>query len=909
MLLRSWLGQGWQLGLTSSLALVWAIGGGASHSAFGQSQIIPDATLGAEPSVVFPNVPFRGLPTEQIEGGTIRGKNLFHSFEQFNVDTGRGAYFKNPNGIENILSRVTGGSPSQILGRVGVRGNANLFLINPNGIIFGPNAALDVTGSFAATTANAIRFGNQGFFSASAPQVPQLLTINPSAFLFNQVATGAIANQSVVGLRVPKNRSLLLVGGDVNLDGGILQAPEGRIELGGVAGAGTVRLDVDGNNLRLSFPNGVARADVSLTNGARVDVSGNGSGNIQLSGRRVRLSDGSQITAITQGSEAGGTLSVNASESVEVIGTSANGQPSRLSTQVNPPANQDATGAGGNLTVSTGRLIVEDGAEVSTGTFSQGQGGTLTVIASDSVELSGTSTIADGAQASGGLFTQTEGTGAAGDLMISTGRLIVRGGAQVSASTGGEGRGGTLTVTASDSVELSGTSTSADNPKPSGLFALTQEDGSGAAGNLTITTGRLIVRDGAQVSASNRGEGRGGTLRVTASDLVELSGTSTSADNPKPSGLFALTERGSGAAGNLTISTRRLIAQDGAQVSASTRSEGRGGTLRVTASDSVELSGASAKGGFRSGLFVATAGTEDAGNLTITTLALTVRDGSGVTVRSEGLGKAGNIEIDARSIVLDNQAFLTATTQSTNGGNITLRVQDLLLLRNHSNISTTAGRAQAGGNGGNIAIAGSIDRPSDRPFIVAVPGENSNITAKAYEGNGGNIQITAQGIFGIQFREDETPLSDITASSDFGVDGVVQINTPDVDPSRGLVALPAEVVDASGLIASGCGAGSRQGQSEFIITGRGGIPSSPSDTLSSDAVWTDLRPTLRATARVGEGESERNSPHHSVTSAPRKLVEAQGWVVNNKGEVVLTAQAPTSTLHSSWQTPAECHSP
>jgi large exoprotein involved in heme utilization and adhesion len=187
-------------------------------------------------------------------------------------------------------------------------------------------------------------------------------------------------------------------------------------------------------------------------------------------------------------------------------------------------------------------------------------------------------------------------------------------------------------------------------------------------------------------------------------------------------------------------------------------------------------------------------------------------------------------------------------------------------------------------------------------LIVAVPSEDSNITANAFTGNGGNINITAQGIFGIQRQEQNTPQSDITASSKLGVNGVVNINTLDVDPTQGLATLPAELVEASGLIATGCAA---LGENEFTVTGRGGLPPSPSDTLSSDTVWTDLRPmTEQAEARPSSEEAT-----HPKNPATEPLVEAQGWVINSKGEVVLTAHAPTVTPHIPWLTPADCHAP
>jgi filamentous hemagglutinin family protein len=169
----------WKPKLLTSLAIAGAVAG--SEHPVG-AQVTPDNTLDAERSIV--NSSTRdGSLQQQIEGGAIRGSNLFHSFRDFNIPEGQSLYFQASDGIRNIFSRVTGGSSSTIDGTLGVSGStANVFLLNPNGIIFGANARLDVRGSFAATTATAIRFGNQGFFGSSAPDAPPLLTVNPSAF-------------------------------------------------------------------------------------------------------------------------------------------------------------------------------------------------------------------------------------------------------------------------------------------------------------------------------------------------------------------------------------------------------------------------------------------------------------------------------------------------------------------------------------------------------------------------------------------------------------------------------------------------------------------------------------------------------------------------------------------------------
>ena len=253
-------------------------------------------------------------------------------------------------------------------------------------------------------------------------------------------------------------------------------------------------------------------------------------------------------------------------------------------------------------------------------------------------------------------------------------------------------------------------------------------------------------------------------------------------------------------------------------------------------------------------------------------ISVTLQDGATIAVNSQGTGEGGNIEIQAGSLSLNNGATILAETTSNQGGNITLNIDELLLLRHGSKISTTAGTDQAGGNGGNITI--------NADYIVGVRQEDSDITANAFKGNGGRINITAQGIFGLEFRSHLTPLSDITASSELGVDGVVELNLPDVDPSRGLNPLPDAPVNPQ--FNQGCqeGGGSN---SRFINAGRGGSPTNPYEPLNSNDIWEDVQPPTQ----------EGNRSNDSAAHAP--IVEAQGWIIDEKGEVILVAQMPDQT--------------
>ncbi|NEO36262.1 MAG: S-layer family protein [Moorea sp. SIOASIH] len=1018
-------------------------------------QITPDNTLGNESSVVTPNVDVKGALADLIEGGAIRDSNLFHSFSDFNVGEMGRVYFANPAGIANILSRVTGTNVSNILGTLGVLGNANLFVINPNGIFFGPNSRLDLGGSFFGSTADSVLFEDGTVFSTKNPNEKPLLTINIPSGLQYGSNPGSITNQSrrefgeqINGLRVPNGQTLGLIGGEVNIPGGVNGALDGRIELGSVGSNNVVNLTPKDTSFVLDYSPVQQFQDISLSDGALVDTSGFGGGSIQVQGANVSLRDrsfvfadtlgsqngggivveasqlslegGSRITADVLGSGQGGDLRVNASESVRVIGVSADGTFSGLGANLIG----GATGKAGDLRITTGQLMVSDGAQVGVNTFGEGDGGNLTVNASSTVQLIGTDA---NPEFPSGLFAVTLGTGKAGDLSITTGQLIVSDGAQVSADTRGEGDGGNLTVDADSTVQLIGRSadgkvgsglfaqanrgskgkagdlrittgqlmvsdgaqvgvntfgegdggnltvnadstvqligTSANSQFPSGLFARTL--GTGKAGDLRITTGQLMVSDGAQVSASTRGEGDGGTLSVNADSMVQLIGRSangqfgsglfaqanpgskgkagdlsittgqlmvsdgaqvsagtrgegdggtlsvnadstvqvigTSADGQFPSALFTETE-GTGDAGDVSITTGQLIVSDGAAILAGTKGEGDGGTLSVNADSTVQLIGTSADGRFASALFTETEGTGDAGDLLkITTGQLIVSDGAAISARSTEQGSsAGEVEINANSIFLDNKGRITAETAGDKG-NITLSSRDIRLL-NQSKITTDAQNT----TGGNIDI--------DTETLVGLG--NSDITANAQEGEGGRVEINAQGIFGLEFRVRETPENDITATSNLGpsFSGEVILNTPDLDPTSGLIELPGSLVDAEAILANDlCGFENNRiaGGSSFTITGKGGLPPTPEDPVinAHRTVRWRTRPRLASTRQKLQQLPQQPSV---ITPQPpqekKVIIEAQGWVIAKDGTIILTAQPFKGTPVEQILPHLDCHS-
>nr|MDZ8287318.1 filamentous hemagglutinin N-terminal domain-containing protein [Nostoc sp. ChiSLP01] len=1299
----------------------------ASGNCAKAQSITLDGTLGPAQTLTGPD-----YVIPQTAGQTV-GNNLFHSFGQFNLNTNEAAIFESAANIQNILSRVTGGTPSLIDGLIGTSSaGVNLFLINPQGIIFGPNAQLNIggatRGSFIATTLDAIVFPNGGQFSATNPRgADSLLRIvgDPSGFLASQHPAAPINSIGNI-LQVNQGQTLTLLGGEVNLDSSELLAPGGRVELGGVGGAGNLGLVGSGNELRLEFPDSLARNDVSVANSfvsvqaqdkgsiainaqnldifggsalvagigedlgtvssqagditlnatqvvkvressrisnfvdfnatgnsgnlivtskslfvtdrsrlqtnifgqgnagniiinardsislsgesafiSRLEEGGKGkSGDIRITTNFLSLSNGGQLIASTRGKGDAGSVDINANDTVWFDGVSSNGFNSVATSTVG----EKAVGNSGSINITTGSLLLTNGAGLGNTTFGQGNVGSVNINARNTVSFDGTSN--DGATSGILSNVRTEATGNGGSINITTGSLSVTNGAQIRARTLGQGNAGNVNIVARDTVSFDGLSNGFSsavissvsqsgvgnggdinitagslsvtngaqlqsvtngqgnagsiniNTRDRVLFDGISSDGfpgaafssvlSGAigdGGNINITTGSLAVSNGAQVNAGSLGQGnagsiiinardrvsidgispdgldsssvssrleqtgigKGGDIRVTTGDLFVTNGGKLTAatsgqgdagniiidardrvsfDGRSSDGYFgsnafsSVGETGIGKGGDIQISANSLLVTNGAQLSAATSGQGDAGSIIIDARDRVSFDGRSSDGYFGSDAFssvaetgigkggdirisanslivtngaqltAATSGQGDAGNIIIeapntvflqgtrngfssliatstsseqgqggkitigtadfrvangafvdartmsskragsitinantfeatnggqlitstessgqagnitlnvtgnTTFSgsdptyterlakfsdrvgnitaasgvfantnskadgnsgnivvnsktLNVQDTARIAVNSQGTGEGGNIDIKADNITLKNQAIISAETFSSQGGNINLGLKDILLLRQGSQISTNAGTAQQGGNGGNI----TINAPSG--FIAAVPTENSDITANAFSGSGGQVTINATNIFGIaplsrqeleRLRPNDLDprqliTSDITAISQTSpnLSGTITINTLDVEPNRGLVNLPAAPLDNQ--VSQVCQPRSAQNQSSFIITGRGGLPPNPrTEPLSSDAVqvdWVDLKP-------MDENPTNTNVSTQPNSATPAPIVEAQGWMRNFKGEVVLTADASTATPRNSWQIAAQC---
>ncbi|WP_236507342.1 two-partner secretion domain-containing protein, partial [Tychonema sp. BBK16] len=906
------------------------------------AQIIPDNTLGPESSRTVPDT-INNLPSDRINGGATRGSNLFHSFREFNVGEGRGAYFVNPNGISNIFTRVTGSNQSNILGTLGVQGNANLFLINPKGIVFGPNASLDLRGSFLGSTADSIVFNNGFEFSSANPQSP-LLTVNIPVGLRFRDNPGTIVNRSIataqinqpkppletpitnqVGLAVDPNQTLALIGGSVQLTTGNLTASGGQIVLGSLANSGLVNFAQTPLGLTFNYNNIQNFGNIELSAGSVINTSGVGGGKVDIRGGNVSISnsriygltlgnidsrgiditaqnvqvkDGSQLSTFTLGDGAGGDINIRATDSVEMSGLGVEGYQQLVikylvSGTVDPFDSQlvvfngtSGAGNGGNITIDTGSLLMRNGVVGSGITLGAGSGGNLNIRA-NTFEMVGSGI---------NNATAKDSIGPGGSINLDVQRLIMRDGSLLGSTSYSDGSSGNINIKAAELVELSN---SGPRTVVSTGISTLSIGANGKAGDIMVDTKRLSLSDGSAFTLgtgvlvgrflfSQKG-GPAGNLTVRASESVEIAGISQllSSGNQNASGLTSGT-LSSSRGGNIRVDTPSLTVRDGGIVSTSSLGVGNVGDITINA-DRIEVSGSANNGLFVSEIDASVGkvfgnnadAIANAGSVNLNTSQLSVRDGATVTVLARGTGRAGNINVVADSISLDNKGRIDGTTVSGTGANINLQAQSIQLRRG-SRITTDAGISE----GGNINLRSDI--------LVALPGENSDITANARSAQGGRVNVNVPNVFGFravgreevrsslgltdaqfaQLQVSPTSListSDIAAISQTGgpaLQGSVTFSSSGVNPAQGLVELPQNVANPAQLIvANPC---IQAAENAFTVTGKGGVPPSPNDSLSTESVpfaWVEFSEGSRMnsnpppTPQGGKEEEGKRTPN------------------------------------------------
>lgn len=894
------------------------------------AQITPDNSLGDENSQVIPSVTVKETLVDLIEGGAIRDNNLFHSFSEFNVEDGAKVYFAAPSSIANILTRVTGDNISQIFGTLGVDGAANLFLLNPNGIVFGENAQLDIAGSFLATTADSYVFNNNFVYSATNPEIPPLLTVKIPLGLQLGTNPGAVVNKSrfspndstIQGLSVSPQQTLSLIGGEVILEAGYLTTSRGNIQLGAVAANNRVNLIAHDSGWQINFQPVTAFADIKITQHGGINGGQLGGSEIELTGKNIILGyDWESLTSLNYGVEDFFTLkplpyldrlpddriTISAHNQDNPISSQISITASDTFSLIDPGASQsnivahtygtgdagaieivadtivmyggsvessteiEAAGNSGSVNFTAQNMSVQNGG-AGVNTYSRGDGGAIALDIANELKIQ-----------SGGFGAEVRDIGNGGTINISAANLEIRfGGAGV--NTYGRGDGGAIALDIANELKIQFGGFGAD--------ALGQGDG----GTIGINA-KNISLNGAGMGVNTRDIGKGGEINIKAETISfkdgiigAESGANIDERNFDLEMLQpTLVNRDAGDGGDISIEANALLI-DNANISTSTVGNGNAGNVEIKV-DFLELVGGELVTGIDSSTDGAGSGGQikiDSDRVTVINgarigsnstnsgsagdIELTARDtlqlesGGLISVDGGSLGTAGNINISTDSMVLKDEGKISATVDRGTGGNIRLYANNLSL-RDRSEITATA-RQDA--TGGNITI-------NLEDNLIGL--ENSQIAASAERGQGGNIQINTRGLF---LSAD----SSINASSEFGIDGVIQIETLAINPDSGIIQFPQKPIDPDLYLSTGCG---EVEDNRFVSVGRGGLPEVPLNNVINTSVSPDLEipPSLK--------NRDRNALDQHITVSPHQTtIEAQTWKINQNGKIELYAVSPYS---------------
>ncbi len=721
--------------------------------------------------------------------------------------------------------------------------------------------------------------GNAGSLSVTAEQLEVNGFASNGATGFGASSVGSQASMSASGN-----------GGDVFIEADSILVTNGASISNSNAGAGNAgSLSVTTDRIALDGFAAIEETTVSPTGVfSEVGTSGDG-GDVAIEANTVSVTNGALISNSNSGSGDAGSLSVTANR-LELDGFASIGETTLASSGIGSQV--FASGPGGAVDVNADFVSITSGASISTSNAGQGTAGSLSVTA-DQIELDGFASVEGNTVGFSSIGSQILDSGDGGAIDVNADSISITNGANISTSNAGTGTAGSLTISASQ-IELDGFASGNNTDVGfSGIGSEVREDSSGAGGDVLVEVDNIFVTNGAIVSTSNIGAGTAGDLSIVA-DQIELEGSVPGEGSFLGFSGITSEVQASGSGGNISVEANAISIMQGAGISTTTLGITNAGSIEIQVADSIELN----DGGIASSSLASA----NSGDISLTAEGdVILRDESFIsagTFAPEGTlnastAAAGEINVAGDRIFLNRSAILT-TSNLGDGGNLFVEANDFLLLRNASQISTTAGLLTSGGDGGNIIV--------DAPFVVGVLTENSDITANAFLGNGGTVTVTALDIIGLEFQDDLTPFSDITASSEVGNAGITEFNRlTDVNPEDSLDEIPIDLTDPASLIDRQCALQATPTASEFTVVGRGGLPIDPSQPSIADTFLEDLGTVPEPTDTANE-LSRADTPDEDAApliqqSDPTNVIrEAQGWIQDEYGRMHLVSTASQNPL-------------
>lgn len=856
------------------------------------SQIVPDNSLPENSSTVTPAT-VNGAPIRRIDGGLKVGQNKFHSFLEFNNANGESIYFSNPSQVANILVRVTGSNISVINGKLGVLGNADLFFLNPNGILFGGGAHLDISGSFIASTARNILFSDGSFFGndnlltfpSSNAKITGIKLDNNSRDITvlgnghnlspaSSDNVGAPLDRSNInGLEPGKSRTIGFFARNLIFDGGVVTSQSGNIEIGSIK-EGTINLNKYKERWLLSYKNISPLGNISFLNQSFVESRGSGDNSVSMYGNKITVDSGSLIAIENSGIFANtdplfkNVLNIYASDELIVKGISQDDNP--LSSGI--IATSRDTSGGADIQISALSLTLEEGGGIASTTFGTGAGSDIDISTIEGVKISSSPVLAPGVNSF--ITSTTFSLGRGGNIRLRSRDLILSKGGSIGTGTFSNASAGNVDIYTQGDIRLTGFSPlvpplSPLNPVSSNINSATFSSGSG--GNLNISAESLLVENGGTVGASSFSSGNTGDISINVRKSLEVFGVSPPLSLPSVIGISLF---GSGNSGTLKLRAMDLRIEDGGLVGSSNFGNGSAGPIDIETTGSITISGSystffpstigsatiSANPQLKSLFNLPDIPSGQSAAILINTPLLTVKNGGRISVQNDGPNDAGNLSINADRINIDNASLLA--TAFGNGGNIEINAKFFSLSNGTVSVTT-----QGNGTGGNIDI--------DTDLFV---GFGTNIiSANAVNNKGGNIRISTIGFF-------PSPGTRITATSEAGAqeNGTVTLNALKIGAEETITRAPD--LEISPQLISACNPST--GDSKFVAMGPGALQVEPSHFAETDSILDS--PISKSASKSQTAPPPTKNP----------IVEATGWSKNN-GKTVLIAKTKAQSTHAS----------